>query len=760
MTFPDKQTVLDFLKANPGATTKQDIAKGLKVKGAERQTLRAILKELEAEGALERTGKRAWAQADRPPPTGLVQFKLLDRNGDLFGQCTGDNGLFGPEILYAGPAGDRKGKAPGIGDRALCKIFEKDGQWRARVINVLEKALPDKIVGLYTRTPHGGRVAPASRKERRELLISEADRNGAEDGDLVVADVKPQGKRQYGPQMGSIREVIGRLTDARSASLIAIYAHDIPVDFPDAVIEEARTKTPAQVKREDLTTTPLITIDPHDARDHDDAVYAEELPDGWRVIVAIADVSAYVTEGSALDKEALKRGNSTYFPDRVVPMLPFELSAEACSLKEDELRPCLAVEMIFDRGGHKRRHRFLRGQMKSAAKLAYEEAQAAIDGKPGGKAGELLEAVLKPLWGAYAAVSKARDIRSPLDLDMPERRILFTPDGEIDGIVTKERLDAHRLIEEFMIQANVAAAETLEEKQSPLVYRVHDTPSDAKVAAFADFLQTLDMKWTIGERPQTHKFNKLLAEIRGGDYEGMISQMVLRTQAQAIYSEENLGHFGLNLARYAHFTSPIRRYADLIVHRALITALGLGPDGLSETAAVRLEETAEHISMTERRSMAAERDATDRYLAIFLADRVGAEFEGRITGVTGAGLFIALAGSGADGFVPISSISDDYWVQDEAAMAIYARGSGKTYSLGQIVRVKLREVTPLQGGLLLELISDPLPAPAHRTDARREMDLGRAPRRSGGSGGGGRPRKGKPKFDKRTLPKKGGSKRR
>lgn len=726
--------------------------------------LREVLKALEEEGKLERTGKRSFAQTDRPPPSGLVEFTRLTREGDLVGQCLGASGLFGPELIYGGPSGKSRGRAPGKGDRAICKIVgREDGEWRAYVISLLEKRLSDRIVGLFEQGPRGGRVIPASRKERRELLIQEGDRKGARDGDLVVAEPKPEGRRQMGPPLGVVKEVIGHITDARSASLIAIYAHDIPVDFPEAALVEARGKEPADVPRTDLRNTPLITIDPHDARDHDDAVWAEQTQDGgWKVIVAIADVAAYVTEGSALDKEAEKRGNSTYFPDRVVPMLPFELSADACSLRENEDRPCLAVEMIFSADGHKKRHRFLRATMRSAAKLSYEEAQDAIDGKPGGKAEELLETVLKPLWGAYAAVSRARDIRSPLDLDMPERRIMFTPEGELDGITTKVRLDAHRLIEEFMIQANVAAAETLEQKNSPVMYRVHDTPSDAKVAAFAEFLQTLDMKWNIGERPQTHKFNRLLAEIRGGDYEGMISQMVLRTQAQAIYSEENLGHFGLNLPKYAHFTSPIRRYADLVVHRALIRAHDFGPDGLSERAASRLEEIAEHISTTERRSMAAERDATDRYLAIFLSDRVGAEFDGRITGVTPAGLFVSLAGSGADGFVPISSISEDYWIHDEAAVAVYARGSGKTFSIGQMVRVKLREVTPLQGGLLLEMLSEPLPPPPGRKAARQAITRERgAPRgRSGGGGGGGPPRRGKPKFDKRTLPKKGKPKRR
>jgi len=750
MTFPDRQTVLDFLKDNPGATTKQEISRGLKLKGKERAVLRDILKEMETDGTLERTGKRAWAQADRPPATGVVEFTRLDKEGELYGQCAGDNGLFGPDIRYAGPSGKPKAKAPAVGDRALCKISEHNGEWLARAITIFEKRLSDKLVGLYTQGPRGGKVVPSSRKEKREFVIQEADRKGAQDGDLVIAEPKPVGRRQYGPAFGIVTEVIGHITDPRSASLLAIHAHDIPTEFPEDALEQARDAKPAAAEREDLTQIPLITIDPHDARDHDDAVWAEELEDGWRVIVAIADVAAYATEGSPLDKEALKRGNSTYFPDRVVPMLPFELSADECSLREDELRRCMAVEMIFDKSGTKRSHRFIRGMMKSAAKLSYEEAQAAIEGKPGGKAGELLDTVLKPLWGAYAALAKARDKRSPLDLDLPERRIIFDDEGEIQGIIAKERLEAHRLIEEMMIQANVAAAETLEAKKSPLVYRVHDIPTEAKIAAFAEFLQTIDIKWHIGDRPQTHRFNKLLEDIRGGDYDQMVTQMVLRSQAQAIYSEENLGHFGLNLAKYAHFTSPIRRYADLIVHRALIRALNLGPDGLSDQSAARLEEIAEHISMTERRSMAAEREATDRYLAIFLQDRVGAEFEGRIMGVTAAGLFVALAGSGADGFIPISSISDDYWVLDDAAMEIYARGSGKTYALGQTVRVRLKEVTPLQGGLLLEMLSEPLPAPKGRAAARKKAD---AERHTSPRGRGGPPRRGKPKFNKKTLPK-------
>ncbi|MEO1407820.1 MAG: VacB/RNase II family 3'-5' exoribonuclease, partial [Pseudomonadota bacterium] len=423
--------------------------------------------------------------------------------------------------------------------------------------------------------------------------------------------------------------------------------------------------------------------------------------------VAIADVAAFVTEGSDLDREAIKRGNSTYFPDRVVPMLPEELSADACSLRENEPRACFAVEMEFDKAGTKRKHRFFRATMRSAAKLSYTEAQTAIDG--GGGPGEaFLENVLQPIWDAYAALTEARERRQPLDLDLPEKRVELGDDGRVKAIRQRERFDAHRLIEEFMIQANVCAAETLEAKRTPLIYRVHDQPSDAKLAALADFLQTLNIKWPRGEKPQTVRFNKLLGEAASGDSKDVITEMVLRSQAQAVYAPDNIGHFGLHLAKYAHFTSPIRRYSDLVVHRALIRALKLGPDGLSDTAISRMEETAEHLSATERRSMAAERDATDRYLAHFMADRVGAEFEGRVTGLNKAGLFVRLHESGADGLVPMSRLPDEYWVHDEKAQALVARGSGRRYVMGQDVSVRLEEATPLTGGLLLEMLTKPL----------------------------------------------------
>ncbi|MEM7766872.1 MAG: ribonuclease R [Pseudomonadota bacterium] len=722
MTHLTKAAVQEFLAANPDLTTRRDIAKGLGLKGDQRRELRAILRDMEEGGDLVRTAKRAVARTDRPPGTTIVAFERIDNDGALIGRAVGRDGPYGPEITYAGQAsaGPRSGKGrrgsraesantPGVGDRALSRLTERGGEWTARVIKKIDKRDDLPVIGLFTTTGHGGRIESANRKDRDEFLVDRDDMGGAESGDLVRAQRQGShhSKRGYGPKRARITEIIGKVGDPRAASLIALHTHGLPETFPDEVLAEAEAGKRAPAQREDLTATPLITIDPEDARDHDDAVFAEQLPDGWRVIVAIADVAAFVTEGSALDREAYKRGNSTYFPDRVVPMLPFELSADACSLREDEDRACFAVEMEFDTGGTKRSHRFFRAMMRSHAKLSYEEAQTAIEGKPTPRASKVLDSVLKPLWGAYAAMAAARDRRGPLDLDLPEQKIIFAEDGTIERIAAKERLDAHRLIEECMIQANVSAAETLEQKRSGLIYRVHDAPSDTKIAAFSDFLATLKMKWPKGERPQTGRFNALLADVDGGDHDQMITEMVLRTQSQAVYSPDNLGHFGLNLRRYAHFTSPIRRYADLIVHRALVRALDQGPDGITDKALAQLEETASHITETERRSMAAERDATDRYMALFLADRVGAEFAGRITGVTKAGLFVRLSDTAADGFVPISSLSDEYWLFDDAAMSLVARNSGRRFDLGQQVSVQLREVAPLQGGLLLEMLSKP-----------------------------------------------------
>ncbi|MDE1904363.1 MAG: VacB/RNase II family 3'-5' exoribonuclease, partial [Alphaproteobacteria bacterium] len=443
----------------------------------------------------------------------------------------------------------------------------------------------------------------------------------------------------------------------------------------------------------------------------DDAVWAAPDPDrdgGWHALVAIADVAHYVRAGDALDATARDRGNSVYFPDRVVPMLPEALSNELCSLKPGVDRACMTVDLWIDADGQLTRHQFRRGLMRSAARLTYEEAQAAADGRPNDKTAPLLDRVLKPLYGVYRALERARAARGTLDLDIPERRILLDPSGRIARIEPRDRLDSHKLIEELMIAANVAAAETLERLKQPCMYRVHDSPDPERLAALARFLDGIGIHGLTLARGQVVRpqhFNAILRRAKGTPYERLVNALVLRSQAQAEYSPENLGHFGLSLRRYAHFTSPIRRYADLLVHRALISGHHFGRDGLPQPAG-DFKAIGAHISMTERRAAAAERSAADRYTAAFLAERVGAEFAARINGVTRAGLFITLDETGADGLIPIRTLPGDYYIHDEAHHSLKGRRSGRTYVLGDPVRVRLAEADTVTGSLLFAMTED------------------------------------------------------
>jgi ribonuclease R len=702
-----------YLTAHPGMADRREIAQALGVRGSERRELRAILRELEDEGRLTRTAAKTYAPSESPPPVAVVAFETVDEDGDLLGRVMRRDGLGGPTIRLPLTTGRRaRGAALGRGDQALCKIEYVDGDWIARPIRKLEAVSAPRIVGIYRRGTYGGRVIPASKKEKDELLVDFADANDAEDGALVACELHPG--RGYGPKRARVTEIFGHASAPNAASLLAIASHDVPMGFSEAVLREAETARPAEVARTDLTALPLVTIDPEDARDHDDAVFAEHDPDaanadGWRVVVAIADVSAYVTTGSELDRAAYLRGNSTYFPDRVAPMLPEVLSTDRCSLKDGQDRPCLAVDMRFDANGRKLRHTFIRGRMRSAGFLTYGAAQAAINGNPDAQTAPLLEPVLRPLWAAWRALDRARKAREPLELELPERKVMIGPDGQVLGIRLRERFDAHRLIEEFMIQANVCAAETLEQRGRPLLYRVHEPPSDEKINALSAFLPTVGLKWAKGQTPTPARFNRVLDQARELGQEGLVSEVILRSQSQARYAPDALGHFGLNLHKYAHFTSPIRRYADLVVHRALIRALGLGPDGQTDAEASRLEVIGEHITATERRSMAAEREATDRYLASFLADRVGAEFAGKVAGLAGFGLFVKLDETGADGLVPAARLGGGYWYHEEAAACLVNERSRERYRLGQPVLVRLVEAVPVTGGLLFDMLSEPMP---------------------------------------------------
>jgi len=677
---------------------------------------------------------------------GVADVVERDGDGDLYVRLT-KAGEDAPAVRLAPGRGEAAAGAPGLGDRLLVR-FEvgENGEREARLIKRLGQSA-HQVLGVVRKAGVKARgevrVEPVDRRSRTSVILVEAEARNLRDGDLVLAQVGGA-ERPHGPRRGKLLEIVGREDDPRAASLIAIHTHGIPTGFTDEALNEARAaKAPTLAGRVDLRRLPLVTIDPPDARDHDDAVFAQadedpKNPGGWIVWVAIADVAAFVKPGCALDREAREKGNSVYFPDRVEPMLPEPLSAGLCSLIEGEDRACLAARMVIDARGAKRVHRFERALMRSAAKLSYEQAQTAIDGAPDEAAGPLMEGVLRPLWNAYGALKAARDRRSPVAIESAERAIELGADGKVTSIRPRTTFEAHRLIEEFMIQANVCAAETLEQRRSPLIYRVHDTPSAEKMQALTDFLETLGIPWAKGEAPRSDRFNRLLAAARGGPHGEIVNEVVLRTQMQAVYSPDNIGHFGLNLARYAHFTSPIRRYADLIVHRALIGALGLGDDGLSAQDIARLKDTAEAITLAERRAMAAERDAIDRYVAAFLEDRVGADFDGRITGVTRFGLFVRLAETGADGLVPISSLGGEYFVHDEATHALVGEKSGARWRLGRPVEVRLREATPLTGGLLLEMLSDPEP-PDPKAARPRPGGRGRGsrPPRDGGNIGPG-----------------------
>lgn len=745
--LPDRDTLLAFLR-EAGEAEKADIARHFGLKGAERRALREMLRELEAEGALGKRGRRGFAEAGALPPVGVADVVERDADGELYVRLT-RGGVDAPLARLAPDPRERVAGAPGLGDRLLVRFETVADGIEARLIKRLGQSA-HRVLGVVRRGRREIRVELVDRRSKDVLVLTEPCAEALKDGDLVLAEVRVDDRRHG--KTGRLLEVVGREDQPRAASLIAVHAHGLPTGFSDAAEAEAREARPPTLKgREDLRDLPLITIDPADARDHDDAVYAQpdddpKNPGGWVVWVAIADVAAYVRQGSALERDARDKGNSTYFPDRVEPMLPHALSSDLCSLRMGEERACLAVRMVFDAGGRKTGHRFVRGLMRSAAKLSYEQAQAAIDGRPDDAAGMVLEPILKPLWAAYRTMLKGRLRRGPLTIESPERKIELNPEGQVVSITPRVSLEAHRLIEEMMIQANVAAAETLEQKKTPLIYRVHDAPSQEKIFALADFLSTLGLPWSKGEPARTERFNRLLDETREGPHGDIVNEVVLRTQSQAVYSPDNLGHFGLNLDRYAHFTSPIRRYADLVVHRGLVRALKLGDDGLTDREMAELAATAEHITMTERRSMAAERDATDRYVAAFLADRVGAEFEGRITGVTRFGLFVRLADTGADGLVPVSDLGDEYFVHDDRAHALVGRQTGRRWRLGREVTVRLREATPITGGLLFEMLSEPEPAdpsaPRPRLGVRDRGGPPRGGKRKGGpkppSGGRGK----------------------
>ncbi|MGF1649869.1 MAG: ribonuclease R [Hyphomicrobiaceae bacterium] len=769
--LPTRDQILDFLASRDDTVGKREIAKAFGVQGDRRVLLKALLAEMVEEGLIS-GGKRDLRQAGAPGNVAVLEIVDQDGDGELIAEPIQWDTRDGPrprvwisahpgeELTPPGHArtGKRSDAAStvqtiGMGDRVLARISRNadahSAPGGAAFVGRPIKRLPrekDRLVGIYRRTNSGGGlVASVDRKSQTEWVVPRDAAGDAKDGDLVRFDLVRKG-RFHTPQ-ARIVEVLGNPADQRQISLIAVHAHAIPDAFPESVLDELATLPPLDERgRVDLTDLALVTIDPEDARDHDDAVHAKRdddpsNPGGFIVTVAIADVSHYVRPGTRLDREARRRGNSCYFPDRVVPMLPERISNDLCSLIEAETRPTLAVRMTFDAQGHKRRHAFVRGLMRSAAKLTYAQAQAAFEGRLDAKTAPIAETVLVPLLAAYRCLAAQRDRRGPLDLDLPERRIRLDDTGRVRDVVVPERLEAHRLIEEFMIQANVAAAEALEERRAALVYRVHDQPSPEKLQGLREFLETLNLSLPQANILRPQHINGVLARARELPVPQLVSEVVLRAQSQAVYDVSNIGHFGLNLKRYAHFTSPIRRYADLLVHRALIAALRLGPDGEVSADVQSLRETAEHISMTERRAMAAERETVDRLIASFLAERVGATFSARVSGVIKSGVFVRLTETGADGFIPASTLAPgEYFEHIEASHAMVSRETGRGYRLGDPVDVRLAEAIPMLGMLRFEMLSEGVKLPlVLQKGYRGQTRFGRG-QRGVGHGGTSRPR--------------------
>ncbi len=710
MSYLNKEAIFDFIKSSPTPVTKRQVARAFNIKGGEnRVALKQILKSLEKGGEITKQAGGVYSAPDGLPPVAVLEIYEIDLDGDVFAHpLEWDEELKGsPPRIEIMP--DKKNfKNIREKSRALCRLTRSsDDVYEARIIRLIDEGSRyegGSVLGIIKMQKNGAILSPTNKRAKHDFDIAMKDINGAKDGDLVIAELLPS--RGLNRKQVRIDEILGQQGDPKAISMISLHEAGLSDTFPENVAREAQgLEVPSIKGREDLRKIPLVTIDGADARDFDDAVFAQKIDDGgYHLIVAIADVAHYVKAGSNLDDEAQKRGNSTYFPDRVVPMLPEGLSNDLCSLRPNETRASLAVHMYINASGKLTKYKFTRALIKSHARLTYEQVQAAKDGNGDNATAHLMDGVINPLYEVYGVLDKARRGRGALDLDLPERQIIINDKGQMTGVTTRTRLDAHKLIEEFMILANVAAASALEgNKNFPCVYRVHDKPSYDKLESAREFIESFGLSLPKGQSIKPKQINYLLQAASKHSYSHLISQMVLRTQSQAIYSTDNIGHFGLALEKYAHFTSPIRRYADLLVHRALIGAFGLGSGGMSDHEIARINEIAQHISETERTSMGAERSATDRFTASYLSDHIGAEFEGKINGVTRFGLFVTLAESGADGLIPIRSLGDDYYIHDEKAHALIGRKTKQIFRLGAAIRIVIKEADGITGSCVFAL---------------------------------------------------------
>ncbi|KLE35551.1 ribonuclease R [Aurantiacibacter luteus] len=700
--LPSKDQIVAFVTSAEGQVGKREIGKHFRLKGQEKIALKALLKDMAEEGLIDGR-KSAYHRMGGVPKVTVLKIVEIDEGEPIAvpESWNPDDGGAPPRLRVIEK---KKQAALRKGDRILARTEEAGRGWIAHPM----KKLPDAegaMLGVL-EIDAGGQawLAPVDKKIRNSVKVS--DRGEADKGQLVLAEPAGRG-RNAGVK---VVEVLGDPLAPRSYSLIAIHKYGIPHTFPNEVLDEAKlaAKLPlSEDRREDLRGLPIVAIDPADARDHDDAIWAE--PDGkggFKAVVAIADVSFYVRPGSKLDREARKRGNSVYFPDRVVPMLPEVLSADVCSLKSGEDRAAMACHLHIDAEGRVTDWRFTRALVRIHEVIAYEDAQARIDA---GEAGENLI----NLWAAWKLLGDARNARDPLDLDLPERRVVLDEKGRIAEIAVRERLDAHRVVEDFMIAANVAAAKALESKAQPVVYRIHEPPTREKLIALREYFDSIGKKLALGQVITPGLFNRMMKDIADPGEKALVMEAVLRSQTQAYYGPKNAGHFGLSLGSYAHFTSPIRRYSDLLVHRALVDGFGLeqpapkGPipdhSGLSDRDREAMEKITEAISQTERRAMEAERDTIDRYVAAWLSARVGEVFRTRITGVQKFGFFATIVDLGGDGLVPISTLGREYFRHDEGAHTLIGEDTGTRFAVGDFLELRLAEANPLTGALKFEL---------------------------------------------------------
>jgi ribonuclease R len=742
--LPSRKQILDFIATSDQPAGKREIARAFGLRGDGKIALKRLLNDMADEGLIETGRARAFNKAGGIPRVTVLRIVEADDSGHVFGtpeQWDADTPAPKLRIIEK----ERKG-ALGIGDRVLARTEERGDKFVAHPLKKLAKK-QELVLGVLRQEGTRFWLTAVEKKERRELPIG--DVADGEAGDLVLCEVSGSGGRVS----ARVDAVLGDPFAPKSFSLIAIHKHDLPHEFSEAAIAEAtRVAKQPLGEREDLTHLPIVAIDPADARDHDDAIWAardedEDNQGGWKAIVAIADVSFYVRPDTPLDKGARSRGNSVYFPDRVVPMLPEELSADICSLKEGEDRAAMACHLTVAKDGTIKSWRFTRAKIRVAANIAYEDAQAAIDASAedrvevsspvcsmpeveGRVPQELVETALKPLWGCWRALLAARNKREPLELDLPERQVVLDEKGRIESVAGRERLDAHRLVEDFMIAANVAAARALEAKKAPVMYRVHEPPSRVKLEALKDYLDTFDIPFTLGQVIKPATFNRIIERVGESDFRPEIMEQLLRTQMQARYAPDRLGHFGLALGTYAHFTSPIRRYADLLVHRALVSAYNLGDGGLPPEDAEHFERIGEQISGLERRAMEAERETVDRYVAAFLSDQRGQVVMCRITGVQPFGFFATVVDFGGDGLVPVSTIGDEYFRYDEKAQQLVGEDTGTAYRQGQKLRLRIAEADPVSGSLRFELPDQSegaRPQPERRDRIRTTSRRGRPP---------------------------------